>query len=61
MVAYETRVSNIIITNIRSQITKNDIDIYLASLIEDLKVIWEEGVEVFDTHVSPLSEAMESV
>ena len=26
----------------------NDIDIYLAPLIEDLKMFWEEGVECFD-------------
>ncbi|CAO2827403.1 unnamed protein product [Amaranthus hypochondriacus] len=28
----------------------NDIDIYLAPLIEDLKMVWESGVEVFDAH-----------
>ena len=28
----------------------NDIDIYLAPLIEDLKMMWESGVEVFDAH-----------
>ena len=26
----------------------NDIDVYLAPLIEDLKMFWEEGVECFD-------------
>ena len=26
----------------------NDIDVYLALLIEDLKMLWEEGVECFD-------------
>ncbi|KAL5580458.1 hypothetical protein UlMin_012900 [Ulmus minor] len=26
----------------------NDIDVYLAPLIEDLKMLWEEGVECFD-------------
>lgn len=26
----------------------NDIDIYLVPLIEDLKHLWEEGVEVYD-------------
>lgn len=29
---------------------ENDIDIYLRPLIEDLKVLWEVGVEVFDTN-----------
>src|SRR4051812_50211834 len=26
----------------------NDIDVYLAPLIEDLKFLWENGVEVYD-------------
>jgi len=26
----------------------NDIDVYLGPLIEDLKLIWDQGVEVFD-------------
>jgi len=29
---------------------ENDIDGYLAPLIEDLKITWEENVEVFDTY-----------
>ena len=29
---------------------KNDIDVYLAPLIEKLKIMWEEGVEVFDAY-----------
>ncbi|XP_057249341.1 uncharacterized protein LOC104883507 [Beta vulgaris subsp. vulgaris] len=28
----------------------NDIDIYLQPLIDDLKIMWEKGVEVFDAH-----------
>ncbi|XP_021730849.1 uncharacterized protein LOC110697776 [Chenopodium quinoa] len=28
----------------------NDIDVYLAPLIDDLKMLWETGVEVFDAH-----------
>ncbi|KAK3222201.1 hypothetical protein Dsin_009226, partial [Dipteronia sinensis] len=28
----------------------NDIDVYLAPLIEDLKNLWEVGVEVYDAH-----------
>ena len=28
----------------------NDIDIYLASLIEDLITLWEVGVQVYDAH-----------
>jgi len=26
---------------------RNDIDVYLSSLIEDLRLLWHEGVEVF--------------
>ena len=26
----------------------NDIDVYLSPLIEDLRKLWEEGVDVFD-------------
>jgi len=29
---------------------KNDTDVYFSPLIEDLKVMWEECVEVFDVH-----------
>ncbi|WJX12650.1 hypothetical protein P8452_03121 [Trifolium repens] len=28
----------------------NDIDVYLGPLIEDLRMLWEEGVHVFDAH-----------
>ena len=28
----------------------NDIDIYLASLIEDLNTLWKEGVEAYDAY-----------
>ena len=28
----------------------NDIDVYLTSLIEDLRLLWDEGVEVFDAY-----------
>mgnify|MGYP001796662083 CR=1 FL=1 len=27
----------------------NDIDVYLTSLIDDLMLLWEKGVEVLDT------------
>lgn len=28
----------------------NDIDVYLASLVEDLKVLWNKGVQVWDAY-----------
>ena len=27
-----------------------DINVYLAPLIDDLKLMWEEGVQCFDAH-----------
>ena len=29
---------------------KNDIDVYLSPLIEDLRLLWDEGIEVFDSY-----------
>src|ERR1051325_4571069 len=29
----------------------NDIDVYLKPLIEDLKILWENGVEVYDGYM----------
>nr|KYP43362.1 hypothetical protein KK1_035209 [Cajanus cajan] len=34
----------------RSQQPGNDIDVYLSPLIDDLKMLWETGVEVFDAY-----------
>ena len=28
----------------------NDIDVYLAPLIDDLKILWEVGIEAYDAH-----------
>jgi len=33
----------------------NDIDVYLSPLIEDLRLLWDEGVEVFDAYESSIS------
>ena len=30
----------------------NDIDVYLAPLIDDLKVLWNDGVSMYDAHAS---------
>ena len=32
----------------------NDIDVYLTPLIEDLKQLWEEGVDVWDANVQQM-------
>ena len=29
----------------------NDIDVYLAPLVDDLKMLWTEGVVVWDAHL----------
>ncbi len=28
----------------------NDIDVYLAPLVDDLKLLWDTGVEVYDAY-----------
>ena len=30
------------------------IDIFLAPLIDDLKLLWEDGVKVYDTYVAEM-------
>ena len=47
---HEVQVYNVVIANLGSQTAENDINIYFASLIEELKTIWKEGVTVFDTY-----------
>jgi len=47
---HEAQVDNILIANIRSHTAGNDIDVYLASLTENLKIMWKEDFEVFDTY-----------
>jgi len=37
---------SLIISGLRQ--SGNDIDVYLSPLVEDLKMLWEEGVNVFD-------------
>ncbi|KAL6349375.1 hypothetical protein AAG906_034031 [Vitis piasezkii] len=39
-----------IFINIRSTTTGNDIDVYLAPLLDDLKILWDIGVECYDVH-----------
>ena len=46
---HESQVSNVVIANIRYQISRKWYNCLLTSLIEDWKEIWE-GVEVFDAH-----------
>ena len=36
----------------------NDIDVYLSPLIEDLKLMWNHGVEVFDGFANEISSFM---
>ena len=33
----------------------NDIDVYLAPLIDDLKILWEVGIEAYDAYLKSLS------
>ena len=50
MVMHEEKVYDANFVDIRSQTTGNDIDVYLALLIDDLKVLWEVGVDVYDVY-----------
>ena len=50
MVVHEAQVSYDVITDIGAQTTGNNIDVYLAPIIEVLKIMWEKRVEVFDAY-----------
>ncbi|XP_062089101.1 uncharacterized protein LOC133795662 [Humulus lupulus] len=36
--------------NLHNNLSRNDIDVYLAPLIDDLKTLWTEGVRVYDAY-----------
>ena len=46
---HEKEVYDAIFINIRST-PGNDIDVYLAALLDDLKMLWDVGVECYDVH-----------
>ena len=50
MVVYEAQVYYDVIAISGPRQSKNDIDVYLAPIIEDLKIMWEEGVKIFDAY-----------
>ena len=50
---HEKEVYDAIFINIRST-PGNDIDVYLAPLLDDLKLLWEVGVESYATHQQEL-------
>jgi len=45
---HEAKIHDAVYDDIRSETTRNDIDVYLSPLIEDLNLMWDQGVEVFD-------------
>ncbi|KAL4034963.1 hypothetical protein IC575_003637 [Cucumis melo] len=47
---YEEEVFDVNYVNLGTLATRYDINVYLASLIDDLKLMWEEGVQCFDAH-----------
>jgi len=47
---HEAQAYNIIIANIGSQTVWKWYRCFLAPLVEDLKIMWEKGVEVFDAY-----------
>ncbi|TYK30775.1 transposase [Cucumis melo var. makuwa] len=50
MVVYEKKVHDAINANLRAKTLGDDIGTYLAPLIEDLKILWENGVECYDAY-----------
>ncbi|KAL6335840.1 hypothetical protein AAG906_040561 [Vitis piasezkii] len=48
--AISADVYDAIFINIGSTTTGNDIDVYLAPLLDDLKMLWDVGVECYDVH-----------
>ena len=54
MIVHEIQVSYNVIAVSGPRQPKNDIDIYLADIIEDLNIVWKEKVEVFDAYLHEL-------
>jgi hypothetical protein len=50
MVMHEKELLYVVIVNIWSQATRNDIDVFLEPLVDELKVTWDEGVRTYDGH-----------
>jgi len=49
---HEEKVHDVDYDHIWSMIAQNDIYIYLSSLVEDLKMLCVDGVEIFDVFAS---------
>ena len=47
-VLHEAQIHYVVYDDFGPKQLENDIDVYLSPLIEDLRVLWEEGVDVFD-------------
>jgi len=45
---HEAKIRDVVYDDIWSKIARKDIDVYLSPLIEDLKLMWDQGVEIFD-------------
>ena len=48
-IMYEVRKQNVDSPNPWTNCTRNNIDVYLQPLIDDLKDLWNEGIEVYDS------------
>jgi hypothetical protein len=51
MVVHEAEVYHARTTNLGPKQPGNDIDVYFAPLVKDLKLLWTEGVEIYDAHL----------
>ncbi|KAL0561547.1 hypothetical protein IC582_001981 [Cucumis melo] len=50
MVVYKAKNFDVDRTNIWSKQLGNEIDVYLAPLVDDLKILWHDGVECYDAY-----------
>ena len=48
---HEKEVYDAIIIDLRSRQPGKDINVYLSSLVDNLKTLWEKGVETYDAHL----------
>ena len=48
LVVHEAKIHDVVYDDIGPKTTRNDIDVYLSPLIENLTKLWDMGVVVFD-------------
>lgn len=54
MVVYEAQIYDVIYDDFGSKITRKNMDVYLSPLNEDLKFLWEEGIDVDESYLGEI-------